>query len=138
MAAMRREVECFIANARVRMKGNPDLFTRPGNLIEAFLAVRDQPGSEFTDDNVYGNVFTTLLVGPDSTANVFSWITFFLYGNPGVQAAVEAEAEAEAEADSLLGLDTVLNLETAVDRFLPLDTPYELQLLCAPARSPQG
>jgi len=30
-----------------------------------------------------------------------------------------------------------LNLETAVDRFLPLDTPYELQLLCAPARSPQ-
>jgi len=32
---------------------------------------------------------------------------------------------------------TMLNLETAVDRFLPLDTPYELQLLCAPARSPQ-
>jgi len=30
-----------------------------------------------------------------------------------------------------------LILETAVDRFLPLDTPYELQLLCAPARSPQ-
>ena len=27
--------------------------------------------------------------------------------------------------------------ETAVDRFLPLDTPCELQLLCAPARSPQ-
>jgi len=31
----------------------------------------------------------------------------------------------------------LFNLETAVDRFLALDTPYELQLLCAPARSPQ-
>ena len=28
-------------------------------------------------------------------------------------------------------------LETAVDRFLALDMPYELQLLYAPARSPQ-
>jgi len=31
-----------------------------------------------------------------------------------------------------------LNLETAVDRFLALESPYELQLLCARARSPQG
>jgi len=30
-----------------------------------------------------------------------------------------------------------INLETAVDRFLALDTPYELQLLSAPARSLQ-
>jgi len=31
-----------------------------------------------------------------------------------------------------------VDLETAVDRFLALESPYELQLLCAPARSPQG
>jgi len=29
-------------------------------------------------------------------------------------------------------------LETAVDRFLPLGTPHELQLSCPRARSPQG
>ena len=34
-------------------------------------------------------------------------------------------------------VDTIFNLETAVDRFLPLGTRYELQLFCAPARSPQ-
>jgi len=34
-------------------------------------------------------------------------------------------------------VDTIFNLETAVDRFLPLGTRYELQLSCAPARSLQ-
>lgn len=115
MAALRHEVAIFIANARARMKANPDLFARPGNLIEAFLAVRDQPGSEFTDEDVYGNIFTTLLVGPDSTANVFSWLTYFLCANTKVQ------NEVQAEADELLGADTLLRDFTGISKLTYLD-----------------
>lgn len=115
MAALRREVDAFISTARARMKANPDLCNRPSNLIDAFLAVRDQPDSEFNDDDVYGNIFTTLLVGPDSTANVFSWIIYFLCGSPQVQAAVQAEA------DALLGADTVLGDFAGIGKLPYLD-----------------
>ena len=115
MAALRREVDTFIANARARMKANPDLFVRPSNLIEAFLAVRDLPDSEFTDDDVYGNVFTTLLVGPDSTANVFSWLTYFLCANPEVQNRVQAEAS------ELLGVGPVLEDFAGIAKLKYLD-----------------
>jgi cytochrome P450 len=99
MAGLRLQVDSFIEDARERMRNKPELFTKPGNLIEAFLAVRDQPGSEFSDEDIYGNIFTTLLVGPDSTANVFSWITYFLCGDGTAQAAVRAEADALFGAD---------------------------------------
>lgn len=103
MAELRLQIDGFIADARQRMQANPALFTRPGNLIEAFLAVRDQADSEFTDDDVYGNIFTTLLVGPDSTANVFSWITYFLCAHPDVHQAVRAEADALSGNHGVLG-----------------------------------
>lgn len=101
LVELRRKVDGFIADARKRMRERPELFTRPSNLIEAFLAVRDQPDSEFTDDDVYGNVFTTLLVGPDSTANVFAWATYFLSNDATARAALRAEADAQLGVRSL-------------------------------------
>ena len=49
----------------------------------------------------------------------------------------ESEVSAKTNLYSSYVAAKAMILETAVDRFLPLDTPYELQLLCAPARSPK-
>lgn len=86
-------VNTFIAQTRVRMNANPVLFNQPTNLIEALIAVCDQPDSGFTDEDVYGNVFTILLVGADSTANVTAWLGYFLCGNERIQASIQAEAD---------------------------------------------
>ena len=99
---LRSAVDTFIAQTRDRIKADPSLLGQPTNLIEAFVAVRDQPHSEFTDEDVYGNVFTTLLVGADSTANVFAWISYFLCGD------LEAQSAVQNEADAVLGEQRVL------------------------------
>ena len=111
MAELRRNVDVFIAAARARMRSQPELFMRPRNLLEAFLAIRDRPDSEFTDDDVYGNVFLTLLVGPDSTANVFSWATYFLSNDVSAQAALQSEA------DALLGERTLPDAFAEIGNF---------------------
>lgn len=102
LRTLRDKVDTFIVQTRARMNADSSLFDQPRNLIEAFVAVRDQPDSEFTDEDVYGNVFTTLLVGADSTANVFAWISYFLCEDYDVQAAVQAEAAAVLEDQTVL------------------------------------
>ena len=99
---LRDTVNSFIVQTRTRMKANPGLFNQPTNLIESLISVCDQPDSGFTDEDVYGNVFTILLVGADSTANITAWLGYFLCGNESIQSSVQAEA------DAVLGKHAVL------------------------------
>lgn len=94
LAAAHRAVDGFIAQARARLSADPGLRERPGNLIEALLAARDAPGSEFTEDDVSGNVFTALLAGEDTTANTLAWLSYYLCEQPAAQEALHAEAAA--------------------------------------------
>jgi len=91
LAAARHAVDAFIGQARARLAGNPALRENPGNLIEALLAARDAPGSEFTDADVSGNVFTALLAGEDTTANSLAWLCYYLCEEPATQDALHAE-----------------------------------------------
>jgi cytochrome P450 len=91
LAAAHRAVENFIVQARARLAADPGLHERPGNLIEALLAARDAPGSEFTDADVSGNVFTALLAGEDTTANTLAWLCYYLCEAPATQNALHAE-----------------------------------------------
>jgi cytochrome P450 len=96
-------VDEFIAQARARMRADPSLLERPANLIEALVAARDAPDSGFTDDDVFGNVFSTLLAGADGTANTIAWVVYFLCESPEWQRIVQKEA------DALLGDEDVLH-----------------------------
>ena len=68
LAALSRAVQDFIAQARSRMASNPELRTKPTNLIEAMIAARDTESSDLDDQDVAGNVLTMLLAGEDTTA----------------------------------------------------------------------
>jgi cytochrome P450 len=96
-------VDEFIAQARARMRADARLLEHPANLIEALVAARDAPDSGFSDDDVFGNVFSTLLAGADGTANTIAWVVYFLCESPAWQRIVQTEA------DALLGEQDVLH-----------------------------
>lgn len=87
-------VVAFIAEARARLAADPALRAKPRNILEALVAARDEPGSEFTDADVRGNVATMLFAGEDTTANAMSWLLYHLAGEDEVAARVAAEADA--------------------------------------------
>ena len=64
----------LIGKARERMHADPTLRDKPTNILEALLVARDEPGSEFTDDDVRGNVATMLFAGEDTAANAMAWL----------------------------------------------------------------
>jgi cytochrome P450 len=98
-AAVHRHVNGLIERARQRMHADP--LDSPRNLIEAMLAVRDQPGSGIADETISANVVTLLLAGEDTTAHTLAWTLYFLCTQPALQARLRAEAQA------LLGPATV-------------------------------
>lgn len=101
LGALHRAVEEFIARARLRMNDNPQLLEHPENLIEALVAARDQPDSGFTDEDVFGNVFSTLLAGADGTANMIAWVVYYLCENRAWQLALQKEVDAVLSGQSL-------------------------------------
>ncbi len=117
LAAARAAVDGFIAQARARLAADPALQENPGNLIEALLAARDAPGSEFTDADVSGNVFTALLAGEDTTANTLAWLCYYLCETPATQDALHAEAAgalgAAAQVESFEQLNALPYAEAA-------------------------
>jgi cytochrome P450 len=78
LEAFRAAVQDFIAAARERMERDPARRTAPGNLIEAMIAARDQPGQALDDEDVAANVATMLLAGEDTTANTIAWMLYLL------------------------------------------------------------
>ncbi|HVL57887.1 MAG TPA: cytochrome P450, partial [Burkholderiaceae bacterium] len=71
-----QRVDELIARTRAWMAEDPQRAKRPSNVLQALLAARDEPGSEFTEDDVRGNVLTMLLAGEDTTANTIAWILY--------------------------------------------------------------
>jgi cytochrome P450 len=94
LAHVKAAIDGFVAKARARMSAEPERAASPTNLIEALLASRDAPGSDFDDADVSGNVFTALLAGEDTTANTLAWLSHFLCDAPEVQAKLRQEVAA--------------------------------------------
>ncbi len=97
LKVVRAFAEEMIGHTRERMRRAPA--ENPRNLLEAMLALRDEPESDFSDDDVYANIFTLLLAGEDTTAYSLAWAMHILAGNPELQsqlhrAAVDALGEA--------------------------------------------
>jgi len=101
LAALSRAVQDFIAQARARMAANPELRTKPKNLIEAMIAARDTEASGLTDQDVAGNVLTMLLAGEDTTANTLAWAIWFLSRHPQVLGRAREEVRAALGGEPL-------------------------------------
>jgi cytochrome P450 len=84
-------VRGFIAQARERLRAEPDRRDNPHNLLEAMITAADAPDSGIDDTQVAGNVLTMLLAGEDTTANTLAWMIHLLWQNP--QALARATEE---------------------------------------------
>lgn len=56
--------------------------SKPKNFLEALLLENQK--ENLTDEEIFGNVFTMLLAGEDTTSNSISWAIYFLAINPKV------------------------------------------------------
>ena len=122
----------FIADARARIEANPPLRRKPSNILEALIVARDEPGSEFTDDDVIGNVATMLFAGEDTTANAMAWLLYFLAVSP------EAAERARGEADAVLGADGLLRDFDALDRLAYVEAAAVESMRLKPIAPVQG
>ena len=96
LKAIRRALERFIEQARMRMAERPKLREEPENFLESMLAAQEADGA-FTDDEIIGNTFTLLLAGEDTTAHTMAWTIWLLASRPEIQ------ARCAQEADGILG-----------------------------------
>ncbi len=80
----------FINEAKERIELNPKLKERPSNFLEALLV--DNNDVQFNDEEIYGNVFTMLLAGEDTTSNSISWIIYYLAQNSEIVKKIRNEA----------------------------------------------
>jgi cytochrome P450 len=92
LAAIETFVHQFIKEAKVRLRDNVELKANPTNFLEALLVEQEKNGN-FTDQEVFGNVFTILLAGEDTTSNSISWTLYYLAQHPAVFNKVRAEAD---------------------------------------------
>jgi cytochrome P450 len=90
LRAVRTFVEEMIARARWSMRRSRGGNHR--NLLEAMLALVDEPNSGFSDDDVYANIITLLLAGEDTTAYSLAWAIYLLAGNRDLQAKLHDAA----------------------------------------------
>ena len=97
LVELRAAIDHLIENARRQLVENPDLKERPQNLLQALLAAQSEGDVELSDLEIYGNVFTFLLAGEDTTANSIAWMMYFMAKYPEIQRKMQAEA------DSVLG-----------------------------------
>ena len=91
MVAVNEAVDGFVAQARARLKQDPERAKNPPNLLEAMIVAADEPDSGIDDAQVAGNVLTMLLAGEDTTANTIAWMIYLLSRHP--QALARAAEE---------------------------------------------
>ena len=150
-ARIQSSVTEFVAQTRKRMEQNPALRAKPTNLLEAFVAARDELESGFTDANVIGNAVTMVFAGEDTTSNTIAWLMNFVARDPRVAGLIAAEADAALGTSLVLqafaSLDRFNYLDAAVDEamrlkpvapFLGLETNREVEIggVLVPARTP--
>ncbi len=92
LKSIEKVIHGFIDDAKKRLAENPKLKEQPSNFLEALLIENEDVN--FTDEEIYGNVFTMLLAGEDTTSNSLSWAMFYLAQHPEIVTKVREEAKA--------------------------------------------
>ncbi len=97
----------FISDAKKRIDQNPTLKENPSNFLEALLVENKE--YQFSDDEIYGNIFTMLLAGEDTTSNTISWAVYYLSQNPEIVKKIREEAIVVYKEDDVLTNNQLLS-----------------------------
>jgi len=102
VARLRTAVAAYIELARGRMRARPELREHPENFLEGMIAAQTE--GRYSEDEIFGNTFTMLLAGVDTTSLTLAWATWLLARHPDVQQRLAHEArevlgDAAAPAD---------------------------------------
>jgi cytochrome P450/nitrite reductase/ring-hydroxylating ferredoxin subunit len=136
LAELRVSINRFIEHARKQIAEDPILKERPQNLLQALLAAQASEDIELNDLEIYGNVFTFLLAGEDTTANSIAWMMYFMTKYPEVQQKMQAEADSVlmdgptlTEYEQIRDLRYIEAVAHETMRFKPVATFLGLQAL---------
>lgn len=113
---IRELVNRLIADARIRLRADPDLGSRPATLLESMVIACDEPGSEFTDQEVIGNAMTMIFAGEDTTSHTLAWLLDFLARDQAVVNAIALEADAAFECNGCATTVAVIEHLAEIDK----------------------
>lgn len=113
LTRIEQTVDGYIAQTRKLLQQQPERRLKPGNLMEAMLVARDEPGSGFNDNHLSGNAMTMVFAGEDTTSNSTAWLMYLLAPAPSVV------QQLRAELDPLFG-DAAILLDYNLLQQLPL------------------
>ncbi|MBV8440522.1 MAG: cytochrome P450 [Hyphomicrobiales bacterium] len=99
---VRAWLDGLLADARTRLKTEPDRAQKPSNFLEAMVTTRDENGKPFSDDVIMSNLLTMLIGGEDTTTFTLAWAIHQLCDSPRWAAEIRREADAILGA-SILG-----------------------------------
>lgn len=91
LKAIEKVIYNFIQEAKERLLTYPKLKESPSNFLEALL-VEQEEENKFSEQEIYGNVFSILLAGEDTTSNSISWALYYLSQHPEIVLKVRQEA----------------------------------------------
>lgn len=91
VAEIRKAVMTFMEETRKRIAARPELRESPENFLEGMIAAQEKDET-FSDDEIFGNVFTLLLAGEDTTSHSMAWTIWSLACRPEIQAKWAEEA----------------------------------------------
>ncbi|BDD00565.1 cytochrome P450 [Persicobacter psychrovividus] len=74
-------IDGLIRKTKHLMEHEPERCEHPQNFLENLIA-QQMVKAEMTEEEVFGNVFTMLLAGEDTTSNTISWTIFELLKSP--------------------------------------------------------
>lgn len=135
LAAVRSYIEDIIDQTRARVAADPELAEQPSNLLEALIVSRDDDGSGFTDEEIYGNTLTALLAGEDTTANSLAWMIHLLTQHPEEQARLQQACDQTLGNaslwDNLDQADQLSFIDELMAETLRVKTVTPLIFLCA-------
>jgi cytochrome P450/nitrite reductase/ring-hydroxylating ferredoxin subunit len=92
-----------LAEARTRLKTEPERAQKPSNFLEAMVTTRDENGKPFSDDVIMSNLLTMLIGGEDTTTFTLAWAIHQLCDSPRWAAEIRREADATLGASILAG-----------------------------------
>ncbi|HME84342.1 MAG TPA: cytochrome P450 [Roseiarcus sp.] len=102
----------LVAEARTRLKTEPERAQKSSNFVEAMVTTRDENGRPFSDDVIMSNLLTMLVAGEDTTAFTLAWAIHQLCDSP------QWASEIRREADEIVGATIVAGSHDVAGRLV--------------------
>lgn len=92
LLGIEKTVKEFIVEAKKRLEQHPEIKENPTNFLEALLTEQEKDNG-LSDHEIYGNVFSILLAGEDTTSNSISWALYYLGQHPEMVQKIRKESQ---------------------------------------------